>query len=488
MSVSTSENEVTVRRLNETLAGLWAAVKSEVSSNGKGFVFVTTSNTYAEVKAIFDAGKIPLLRYNDLLAPLMSVENSSSSTPDFIFIGVDMTSYQNPSETPKLERIACTSSQYTWQLYSSIYLENTVNKVTSWSNTPSDTKYPSEKLVKTGLNGKADKVSNATEGNFAGLDANGNFTDSGKKASDFKTKQTAVADPSASGTSITFIAGVTQNENGEIVPSKKTVRGASTSQTGVVQLAGSIGASVASENNKAASEKAVRDAINAAISSVYRVGGTKTVAELTSSLLVAANKGFVYNITDSGTTTSDFIEGAGKPIRAGDNVGICAVTSGGTTTYKFDLLSGFVDLSNYVQKSSTAGLLKNDGSVDTNSYLTTTGNASDTTAEFTAASSRSNIARGEKLSVLFGKIAKWFSDLKALAFKDKVADGDISGTISDSHIASANTWNGKAAGNHTHNVTVNGVAKTIPATGENAVELMTEMTSAEVQEIIATFV
>lgn len=33
--------------------------------------------------------------------------------------------------------------------------------------------------------GKADKVSSATEGNFAGLDANGNLTDSGVKASDF---------------------------------------------------------------------------------------------------------------------------------------------------------------------------------------------------------------------------------------------------------------------------------------------------------------
>ena len=37
------------------------------------------------------------------------------------------------------------------------------------------------------ISGKADKVSNATNGNFAGLDANGNLTDSGKKASDFNT-------------------------------------------------------------------------------------------------------------------------------------------------------------------------------------------------------------------------------------------------------------------------------------------------------------
>ena len=39
--------------------------------------------------------------------------------------------------------------------------------------------------VNTGLGKKADKVTNATNGHFAGLDANGNLTDSGKKASDF---------------------------------------------------------------------------------------------------------------------------------------------------------------------------------------------------------------------------------------------------------------------------------------------------------------
>ena len=36
------------------------------------------------------------------------------------------------------------------------------------------------------ISGKADKVAGATTGDFAGLDANGNLTDSGKKASDFK--------------------------------------------------------------------------------------------------------------------------------------------------------------------------------------------------------------------------------------------------------------------------------------------------------------
>lgn len=45
------------------------------------------------------------------------------------------------------------------------------------------------------VSGKADKVSGAVAGDFAGLDANGNLTDSGKKASDFATaEQGAKAD------------------------------------------------------------------------------------------------------------------------------------------------------------------------------------------------------------------------------------------------------------------------------------------------------
>ena len=76
--------------------------------------------------------------------------------------------------------------------------------------------------------------------------------------------------------------------------------------------------------------------------------------------------------------------------------------------------------------------------------LDKTGDGKDVTATFTEASARANIGTGEKLSVMFGKIKKWFTDLKALAFKDTVSDSDISGTISDNHIASASTWNGKA--------------------------------------------
>ena len=49
--------------------------------------------------------------------------------------------------------------------------------------------------------------------------------------------------------------------------------------------------------------------------------------------------------------------------------------------------------------------------------LDKTGDGSDVTAAFTEASTRSNLSTGEKLSVLFGKIAKWFSDLGSAAFR-----------------------------------------------------------------------
>jgi hypothetical protein len=187
---------------------------------------------------------------------------------------------------------------------------------------------------------------------------------------------------------------------------------------------------------------------------------------------VAANEGNVYNITDSGTTTSDFIEGAGYPIRIGDNVGICDTGSG---VYKFDLLSGFVDLSNYIQKSSTAGLVKNNGTIDTSSYLTTTGAGQNVTSTFTKnASDTSGMTSGGKLSALFTAISNFFASLKALAFKDKVADGDISGTISDSHIASASTWNGKqnalpttGTASTTYAINVSGTASNIAAGGSS---------------------
>lgn len=91
----------------------------------------------------------------------------------------------------------------------------------------------------------------------------------------------------------------------------------------------------------------VKNAIDATVARVYKPAGNKAVADMVSGLLVAANLGNVYNMTDSGETTADFLEGAGKAIKEGDDVSIVDVGTAGSPVYKFNLLSGMVDLSGY---------------------------------------------------------------------------------------------------------------------------------------------
>lgn len=100
----------------------------------------------------------------------------------------------------------------------------------------------------------------------------------------------------------------------------------------------------------------VENAIDQHLSAVYKAAGS--VASIAALPAPSANYlGYVYNVAAAFTTTSDFVEGAGVDYPAGTDVAIIAVQSGGVTTYKYDAMSGFVDLSGYIQKpaSATAG-------------------------------------------------------------------------------------------------------------------------------------
>lgn len=122
-------------------------------------------------------------------------------------------------------------------------VKETVGKaVRYWPNVLDNDAWKPFGIDQEDLDRKADKVSNATVGNFAGLDTNGNLTDSGFKASDFKPKQTAVTDPAASGFGIEFIDSISQDTNGVIVPAKKSVQVAVASTSGVGGNAGVMSA------------------------------------------------------------------------------------------------------------------------------------------------------------------------------------------------------------------------------------------------------
>ena len=76
---------------------------------------------------------------------------------------------------------------------------------------------------------------------------------------------------------------------------------------------------VSPDNEDIPTSASVYRAMSAMLSGAFHPAGEKTVAELTSALLIAENIGNVYLITDSGVTDSNWFGGAGQTIEAGNN-------------------------------------------------------------------------------------------------------------------------------------------------------------------------
>ena len=189
------------------------------------------------------------------------------------------------------------------------------------------------------ISGKADKVSNATSGDLAGLDSNGDLTDSGISSNEVMTKVTTASNGNvAEFNSNGEVADSGVSANSIITKSQTTglVKNDGTIDTNSYAVSSSLGTAAAKDSTNSVSDGstdlvesgAVKSAIDAAIAATYKPAGNKAVAELTSALLIAGNLGNVYNMTDAGTTTSDFVEGSGKTINAGDNIAIVDVGTG----------------------------------------------------------------------------------------------------------------------------------------------------------------
>jgi hypothetical protein len=175
------------------------------------------------------------------------------------------------------------------------------------------------KLDGVDYSGKADKVASATNGNFAGLDANGNLTDSGFKAADFqaagsyKTTQEIVADPSADGTGITFIATASQNANGEITVTKKTVQTVEASTSGAGGQAGLMTAAQA--------EKLAGIATGAQVNVLEGITIANGAATAAGALTPDGNKGVTITIPNN---TNQLTNGAGFQNASEVNTAIAA--------------------------------------------------------------------------------------------------------------------------------------------------------------------
>ena len=94
------------------------------------------------------------------------------------------------------------------------------------------------------------------------------------------------------------------------------------------------------------SEKAVADAITSAVTGLYKIMGSATVAQINnagqSGGIDAPVVGDVYNVSDSGTITLGSLN-----VLAGDNI-VYVQTASDPATYAWDKLAGTVDTSNFV--------------------------------------------------------------------------------------------------------------------------------------------
>lgn len=87
--------------------------------------------------------------------------------------------------------------------------------------------------------------------------------------------------------------------------------------------------------------------VAAAVSSVYKPAGSVAFADLPAP--DAANVGKVYDVTDAFAADANFVAGeVGKSYPAGTNVVLIEESEG---VYKYDVLTGFVDLSKYAKSA-----------------------------------------------------------------------------------------------------------------------------------------
>ena len=126
--------------------------------------------------------------------------------------------------------------------------------------------------------------------------------------------------------------------------------------------------------------------------------------------------GHMYNISNAFVTDDRFAEGTGVQYNPGANVYW-------TKDGQWDVMIG-------VQVTGVKGSAESfyrQGNVNISAMDIGLGNVpnvttNDQTPTFTQAATRENIASGNKLSVIFGKIMKWFADMKAVAFSGSYND------------------------------------------------------------------
>lgn len=168
------------------------------------------------------------------------------------------------------------------------------------------------------------------------------------------------------------LAGIAEGANKYILPTAsaetlggvKVGMGLSVSPEGVLSATGGGEADAVSWENVAGKPTTIagygitdaytKSEIDGKVSSVYKPGGALNFADLPEPS--ASNLGYVYSVNDAFTTDDRFL--ASEPVEypIGTNVVVVSVLVEGLPQYKFDVLAGFVDLSEFMKKTDVVAI------------------------------------------------------------------------------------------------------------------------------------
>ena len=228
------------------------------------------------------------------------------------------------------------------------------------------------------IKGKTDKVASATADDFATLDSNGNLTDSG-------ISKAVVPSGATSSNKL-----VTANDISTLPNKADKVSGATNGHLAGLDANGDLTDSGVVANN-------VIEKVSTA-TGLLRDDGTvdtstyATTAQLESKAdkVINASNGHLAgldsngNLTDSGVLATSISGKADKVVSATDG-DLAKLNSYG------NLIDSGISASDVVTKSSTTGLIKNDGTIDTNSYAT------DSTAYLTSDTTETTLADDDNI-------------------------------------------------------------------------------------------
>ena len=313
---------------------------------------------------------------------------------------------------------------------------------TSWGSTTSDSKVPSEKLTKDSLDNKVSKSSTTgllkndgsvmTSGTGSSNYSAGNHTHSGYITT---SSTTGLIKNDGTVDTTTYLSSLpshnhddryyTESEVDTALSGKqatlvsgtniKTVNNESILGSGNITIQGGSSVDIVTawestpSDSKVASEKLVKDTLDGKASSTHthgnltndgKVGSTANYFVYTTTSGEITSKQKIGNITTSGAIGST----SGLPI--------ITTTSGVLTTGSFGTGSGTFAEGNhthsgYISTSSTTGLVKNDGSIDTNTYLT----SSAITGMLTTSDVANNLTTTSSGKVLDARQGKALADL-----------------------------------------------------------------------------